>query len=151
MPSVYVRVSKIKSWIQQNAPGTQDSDCEAHTLPTDKPSSDSADLENEIWNHGHNDDEYEPGNYDPFGSWDDDPNPGNPNKWTDGEYDPGNHDLKHKPPGGKSQSVKPLVKTTTKTTTTSTTTTKTTTTTTTTTTITTTIKPQPVGDKSMYI
>ena len=81
MPSVYVRVSKIKSWIQQNAPGTQDSDCEAHTLPTDKPStkkppanpdklagsssdSDSADWENLPWNQDHNDDEYEPGNYD---------------------------------------------------------------------------------------
>ena len=34
LASVYVRVSKIKSWIQQNAPGTQDSNCEAQTLPT---------------------------------------------------------------------------------------------------------------------
>ena len=92
MPSVYVRVSKIKSWIQQNAPGTQDSDCEAHTLPTPAaakppinpgPSSDSADWEDEPWNQDHNDDEYDPGNYDDsFGSWDDDPKPGNPNKWT---------------------------------------------------------------------
>ena len=29
MPSVYVRVTAIKEWIQEVAPGTQDSDCDA--------------------------------------------------------------------------------------------------------------------------
>ena len=34
MPSVYVRVTAIKEWIQEVAPGTQDSDCDAsrHTF-----------------------------------------------------------------------------------------------------------------------
>ena len=27
VPSVYLRVAEIKSWIQENAPGTQDSNC----------------------------------------------------------------------------------------------------------------------------